>query len=789
MISKKHILKNELFLASVALLALSVNPVQAQESGNDGHSSASALTGDIVVTARKREESIQETPISITAFSSAGLEARGVQDTQALSNITPNLTLQNNPAFSGSTNTATMYIRGIGQQDFVPTVEPGVGLYVDGVYMASSVGSVLDLVDFERIEVLRGPQGTLFGRNTIGGAISVTTKAPADSFQASGSATYGTDDLIVLKGSVNVPVSPKVAVRGSIGWFKQDGYVRRTFDNMMLGDSDRLAGRLAVRMEPTEDWTVNLAFDGTTSRENGAPVSLIGINYGVTSAPQSLPFADINNMVANYISTGVQAPCATPAAPLNLAVPGCYDNRYLLGPDLNAGTGPTYSRLDVWGLGLTNTFLLSDTVDLKSITAYRHLKGAFSRDADNSPASIAVFGDTLVRKQFSQEFQLLGQAFDDRLNWILGGYYFKETGRNINHLVFVVAEIQSGGDFGNESYAAFGQGTFKVTDRLSLTAGLRYTKDNKSFRPDQYVIENFLAFLGPPFNAPILNEGTRILPDVNAKISAKKLTPMVNLSYQAMDELMLYGTWSRGYKSGGFSQRVFPPIIPGVTTPETDPVKVIPSFKPETVDTYEAGVKFQTPDRSFTLNAAAFYTDYKDMQVQVFTGVAPVLRNASSATIKGFELEMRAAPLPGLFFEGAVGMTDASYDQIDQASTLINPDNKFERVSKWTLSGAVSYDHELDGGSHLRPRVDWSYRSKFYNNPYNTEAIAQKGYHLVNASLAWVSSNENLTVTGAVKNIADKRFLVSGNAIDSVQALETVYNRGREWSITAGFKY
>jgi iron complex outermembrane receptor protein len=737
----------------------------------------------IVVTARKREETLQDTPIAVSAFSGRGLEARGIQNTEGLAQITPNLTLQNNPSFSGSSNSAAIYIRGIGQQDFVPTVEPGVGVYVDGVYVARSLGSILDLVDFERVEVLRGPQGTLFGRNTIGGAISVTTKAPSQNFEGGASISYGTDNQIVAKGTINAPLADNAAIRASVGYFNQDGYVTRPYDNMKLGNVDRITGRVALRVEPSDSWTADVAFDGTSSRENGPPMSLLGINYGKTTDPATPPFADINNIIASVMSGGPFAPCAQ----IGLDVPGCFDNRYLLGKDTNAGTAPSYSNMDIWGLSMTHALDLNDALKLKLITAYRHLKGTFARDGDASPQTIAQYYDKIVQKQFSQEVQLLGES--DKFNWILGGYYFKEKGNNINRLLFVISEFQSGGAFRNESLAFFGQGTYKITPDLKLTAGLRYTKDKKSFHPDQFIIQNRAAFLGAPFNSPIFDAGTRVLPDVNAKVNFSEVTPMVNLAYDVNDRLMTYATWSRGFKSGGFTQRVFPPIIPGVTTPVTDPVKAIPSFDPEKVDAFEMGVKFQSPDRSVTINAAAFYTKYKDMQVQVFTSVAPVFTNAGSATIKGFELETQFRPAPGLYLEATAGLTDASYDKIDQATTYIDKSNAFERISKWSLSAAVTYEHELAGGSKLRPRVDWAWRSKFYNNSFNTPEIAQKGYHIVNASIGWTAADERFSLLGSVKNIADKRYLLSAVLVDAVQTFEGVYNRGREWSLTASFKY
>ncbi|MDP3908520.1 TonB-dependent receptor [Novosphingobium sp.] len=780
-------LRGSFLLGTAALFV--ATPAWGQAAEEQQAESGSALDEVITVTARKRAESLQDTPISITAFSDRALEARGVQSTDALAQLTPNMTLQNNPSFSGASNSASIYIRGVGQQDFVPTVEPGVGVYVDGVYVARSVGAILDLVDFERIEVLRGPQGTLFGRNTIGGAISITTRAPDDQLSFSGSATYGTDNLTVFKGTVNLPLSDAAALRVTGGYFGQDGYVTRTFDGKQLGNSNRFAGRAALRLKPQDGWTVDIGFDGTTARENGPAMSLIGINYGTTTDPATPPFADISNIIANVMAGGGMVPCATPVSPLNLSVAGCYDNRYVLGPDANAGTAPSYSNSDIWGASMVHAIELGDDLDLKSITAYRRLTGTFARDGDGSPVTIAQFYDRIEQKQFSQELQLLGKSFDGKLDWILGGYYFKESGINVNRLLFTISEFQSGGAFRNESFAAFGQGTLALGDMVKLTAGLRYTHDRKAFHPDQVILANRAAFLGAPFNSPIFDAGTRVLPNVEAKVSFSEVTPMVNLAFQPTSSLMTYVTWSRGFKSGGFSQRVFPPIIPGVTTPITDPVAAIPSFAPERVDVYEGGVKFQTPDRLVTLNLAAYYTDYKDLQVQVFTSVAPVFRNAASATIKGFEAEGQLRPLPGLLIEGTLGLTDASYKGIDQATTYINPANMFERVSKWTASAAVTYEIELPGGSTLRPHADWSWRSKFYNNTFNTARIAQPGYHLFNASLGWSSADEKFGLAATVKNIGNERFLLSGILVDAIQAFEGVYNRGREWSVTASVKF
>lgn len=771
-----------LLLSGFALAALL--PVTAQAQSTDRAEASDPLGGDIVVTARKREEKLQDTPVAISAFTAAGLEARGADSAAALATFTPNLTLQNNPAFGGSSNVASIYIRGIGQQDFLPTVDPGVGVYVDGVYVARSVGSILDLVDVERIEVLRGPQGTLFGRNTIGGAISLTSKAPSADTEGKASITYGTDHQVIAKGSVNGALADGLYARGSFGYFMRDGYVHRP-DGKDLGDSNRYVARLAFRAEASEALTFDLAFDATHARENGPPVSTLGYAYGKTRAAP--PFVDIHNVLANLAAGGGPVPCTITGA-INLAVPRCADNRYVLstvGRNRNLGTSPAFSNSDLWGASLVTTFEASPRLTLKSITAYRDLNSHFMRDGDGSPFNIVEFEDYYEQKQFSQELQLIGKAFDGKLDWILGGYYFRETGDNVNRLDFTVSRFQSGGAFTSKSLAAFGQGTLELMDGLKLTAGLRWTRDTKTFTPDQVIFENKVAFL-PPFNAPFFAPGTRILPNVTARQRASQVTPLVNLSYKPSANTLVYANYTKGFKSGGFSQRVFPPIVFPFTTNEPDPVKQIPSFSPEKVTAYELGTKITTGP--VQLNLAAFYSDYKDLQIQVFTSVAPVFRNAASATIKGFEAELQLRPGNGWFAEFSAGLTDASYDNINTATTFVGKNNKFERISKWTMSGGIQKQFDIGNGS-LTPRIDWSYRSKFYNDTFNTPEIAQPGYHLFDANLTWRAGDKGLWVTAAVKNLFDKHFLLSGVYGDAFQTYEGVFNRGREASLTLGVSF
>lgn len=771
-------------LAATTALAGSFAMAQDQTRDRSGDRTMRMME-EIVVSARKRDEGLQDTPISISAFTGDSLEIRGVSKVDQIAAFTPNLTFDNNPSFGGASNAASIYIRGVGQKEFLPTTEPGVGLYVDGVYIARSVGGILDLIDIERVEVLRGPQGTLFGRNTIGGAISITTVKPDEELKGKFSFTYGTADRIDLKGSVNVPVTDDFFVKVSAASLNQDGYVTRD-DGIDLGDEDTATGRAALRWLAGDRLEVNLSVEGTRSRQNGPAMELLGINLGPTLDPNTPPFAVIHNVGANLMAGGPPAPCATPDAPLNTAVPGCYDMRYVRGDGTTAGTSPAFSDTDMWGVNLTVDWDVSNTLQLKSITAYRELDSEFARDGDHSPFEIAEYSDLLEQDQFTQEFQLLGNSFGGRMNWILGLYYFEEDGQNVNDLSFTISRFRSGGFFDNRSVAAFAQATYDITPDLHLTLGARYTDEKKKFLPDQIIYVNKFAGTGDPLlDAPFMQAGTRILPFVEREITIDEFTPMVNLSYDVTEDAMVYASYSEGFKSGGFSQRVFPPIVAGFTAPPGTPdLELIPVFDPEFVEVLEAGFKLSAFDQRLRVNGAVFHTRYDDLQVQVFTSVAPVTQNAGKAKITGFELEFQAMPVDNLFVEGGIGYLDARYSEIDEAETLINPDNAFERVPEWSLSGAVSYEFLMGNAGSVTPRVDWSYRSKVYNDAFNTELIAQPGYHLLDANLTWTNPDENIGVVVGVKNLTDKDYLMTGVAGDAMQSIEGIFSRGREWFVT-----
>lgn len=794
---KNTALKKYLLCGTLLSSLLITAPVTSSAQDTKAENSTGWLLEEITVTARKREESLQSTPIAISAFSGDSLDYRGVTNIGEIAQFTPNLSFQNNPSFGGASNSAAIYIRGVGQKEFLPTVDPGVGLYVDGVYIARSVGGILDLVDVERVEVLKGPQGTLFGRNTIGGAISITTKKPHDQLEGKVSATYGSDNRINLKGSVNLPISDKFFSKFAVAYMNQDGYVLRD-DGLDLGDDDTLSGRATFLMTPSDDLEITLSIEGSRDRENGPALTMIGINYAGPN-PLSLapppPMVTIHNVGANLAAGGGPVPCAFPGQTLNLAVPGCFDDRFNFnGEERTSSTAPSFSESDLWAANLNIDWAFSDNVTLRSITAYRDLSATFGRDGDHSPHTISQFTDVLEQEQFTQEFQLLGTAFEDKLNWIVGAYYFKESGVSTNELAFTITRFRSGGDYDNKSAALFAQGTYDVTDRFHVTAGMRYTDETKKFTPDQIIHENVFALaVGTGLSdveAPFLAAGTRVLPFLEKEVTYDNFDPYLNLSYDVSEDLMVYASYSEGFKSGGFSQRVFPPVVPPFTAPPGTPdIDLIPTFLPEFVQVYELGFKFSGMDGRMRLNGAAYYTDYTDLQVQVFTSVAPITKNAGAATIKGFELEMQATPADGWFVEAGIGYIDAGYDELDFTETLVDINNNLDRVSKWTLSAAVSKEIALGNNGTLIPRVDWAYRSEFDNDAFNTPEIHQDGYNLVNASLTWENAEENIALIAGVKNLTDEKYLHTGILGDAFQVYEGLFDRGREWYVTARFNF
>jgi len=799
--------------------------IVAPQTASSAEGKGKVLVDEMTVTVRKREESLQDTPVAVSAFSGAALEFRGVTNIGQIDNFTPNLVLNDAPSNSNVIS-AAVYIRGIGQNDFVPVIDPGVGIYVDGVYLGRSIGGVLDIVDVERIEVLRGPQGTLFGRNTIGGAVDIKTRKPDENFGGQVSLRGGTDAMVHLRGAVNVPITDTFYTRFSGAVFQQDGYVERPFDGQDLGNEDTYVLRAAARWVPSDDLEFNFSVDYSNEETDGSPFVITGIqpvNLDLVTNPNGAPSMVVaqNTIVAQLENGGIMPdgeffnPVNPPTGfpfnfmacfePQNETNPSCYNTRFIDdgSKDKNFGTDPNFQELETWGANLNFDWGLTDNLDLKSITSYRTFDGHFEGDEDGGPQRISYLIDLYEHEQFSQELQLLGSSFDDRLQWITGLYYYKEEGENINPVRFSQVSIQSGGEYEATSWAVFAQGTWSFTDALEMTVGLRYTDDQRDYRPDQFFEELPIGPLPIDCGGQPCDVGDRVLPFEWVSTSNDETLPYLNLSYQFTEGLMGYATYSKGYKSGGYTQRIFPPE------------ESLPGFEPEYVDSYEVGVKWDGWDDKLRINFAGYFNDYTDLQLLVAdpSRVGPFVTNAGDAEITGFELEAWLVPAEGWYLMGTIGRTDPEYTSLSGGVQGISLDSRFEHISEWNASAQLYKEISLASWGFLTPRIEWSYRSEYGTNLNNVPrdgaptpevgplagvnlgfgvpnpALVQDDLHLLNVGIRWDIKDSGFALSGAIDNLTDEEYRSWGNYQDAFGFTQEGFDRGQQWWVQLEYEF
>ena len=746
------------FVFCAGALAAS-SQVRAQETSDEPESAFDGIIEELVVTARKREENLQDTPIAISAYTGDGLDSRGLTSVADIGDLTPNMTYTNNPEVGGSTSVSTVYIRGIGQRDFLGTIDNGVGFYIDDVYIARTVGAVVDLLDIDRVEVLRGPQGTLFGRNSVGGALKLHSKKPEDAFGGYVDFMLGTDSQTLLRSTLNIPLSDQALSSVSLLSSQQGGYVEQPNGAGDLGNEDNTAFRAQLLLHPTDTLEISLAVDSSSEDEKGAPFVLV---YAGTTVDRGFAGFHNNNRVPD-------SACAYPGG-ITSTNPLCYNEQWV--GDINQGTGPTYSTTDTEGIRMSIEWDFSDTISFKSITAQRDLDAEFARDADASPVQVTHFYDSFTSQQFSQEFQLVGSSFDNKLDWIGGLYFFDEKGKNVNLLNFAIANFMSGAGFGNSNTAVYLQGTWHATDRVHLTGGLRYTDETKTYDPVQTAGVNYL-------DLPV---GTPLVPLGKNETDAQETTPLLNVAYDLSETAMLYGTYSEGFRSGGFVQRIFPPL------------KIVPSFGPEYVENYELGFKYQPAAGNLRLNAAAYVSDYTDIQVRTENPgfVGQFEANVGDAEISGYEVELAWQFHKSWVLEAALGITNAAYTAIRVEPPLkaaVNLDSEFDHVPENTSSLSVARDFQLAGGSSLLLRFSSTSHSGWFNNPFNTLNVVTPATDLYNLTGTWTFADRRLELKGGIKNLDDNKYLASGYENPSIGFAEAIFDRGREWYLGARYHF
>lgn len=762
-------------LAGIGLV-LAAGPAPAKEEALE----------EIIVTAQRREERMQETPVSITAFSADSIRELSVNDLSDIGDFTPNMNFSNSPGGSGGGNNAQIYIRGVGQNDFLITTDPGVAVYMDGVYVARSMGAIMNVMDMERVEVLRGPQGTLFGKNAVGGALSLIAAKPANELDASVEVKGGSRDRIDATGMLNLPLVPGIlSARVAAQTRNQDGYGDRLADGVDLGDVNEDAVRASLLWQPSGTLKFTLIGDYSRGREESVSQHLMTVD------PTNAPLLNLWNALVGFPN----------GFPMTSAL--VLDDEYD-----TLQTGRSINEMDVYGISLTADWEVGG-INVKSITAYRDSDVDFSRDGDNSPAPYVETFNNTDQNQFSQELHASGSAFSGRLDWLVGAYYFDENA--IDHTDVVLADglfnalealpapvIPLGpwpcpqppgsplpciGGAGNpineqfdlrfdvfneidiESVAVFGQGTYHLTDQWTITGGLRHTWESK----DYLLIHQRL------------HAGTFVVPPTEIGDDWSELTPRAGTEYRWTENLMTYFVASRGFKSGGFNGRP--------TTQEA-----VESYDPEFVWSYEIGIKSEWLDRRLRLNAAAFHNDYTDIQLTSVRATPEgnlllVVENAGEADVDGFEVEMVARPVEWLDLAAGVGYTDAEYSKLNPGAS-ITEDAKFVQTPEWTFNASAQFTWPLADWGTVRLRGDYSYRDDMFTDPNNTPILHQDGYGLVNARIAFTSVDEHWELALSGTNLTDERYIGNGiAALDSFGTAEAYFGPPAEWALSLSYRY
>ena len=739
--------KTSTFLLAIGLsLTLVIPLVCGTAMGQDATKSAKTdktnkneneyMLQEVTVTAQFHKQNVQNTPIALTAVNSEMMHERDQTNLSSIAGQAPNVTLIETGGAFGPGMSAS--IRGVGAYDFNPAYEPGVGIYIDDVYYPSLSGANFDLLDLDRVEIARGPQGVLGGRNSEGGSIKLYTQKPKGDGSGSFRATFGSRDLQAFRAMADLSVvKDKLFLRLSSVSKKQDGYQKR-YDYGCLhpnsgipdtgeqgdclmgkqGGKDYTAGRAAFRWLASDALEVNLTAD--YSMDNSEPAALT-LQY--SSRPDAKMFVPADPYIT-YATYTIVPP----------------DGRATLSQSPNVQTR-------VWGTNLTADWKIADSMALNSITAYRRFDSRWATDSDNSPLSLTWGAEHLFNHSLSQELRLNGKLFEEAVNYTLGGYYFDETTTYAGHEVLDYAgpagmEFRQHDPVGATSYAGFFNATWHITDKMNLNAGLRYTKEKK----DYHYVRKTVG------NSPTL--GVEALDGVVAKFEGSKVDYRINLDYRFTDNIMAYANVATGFKGGGTNPR---PFGPGQAVP----------FGEEDLTAYEIGAKTDFLDKRLRVNVAAFLNYYNDIQLALricpnLTPTVPcaAIYNAGDAKIKGAELEVTAAPIDGLLINLSASKLNFEYTSVNP-STGLTVGQRAPYLIQDKYSAGAQYAIYLNNGSTVTPRLDYVYQGDFNTGTTFTQYNHVDGYGLLNARLTWSSPDDTWEVSLIGKNLTDKVYYLS----------------------------
>jgi len=692
--------------------AQDADPVEAEDTSRD----------DIVVTGTKTGATrLQDTPMAISAYDGAMLERSGVRDLRDLAQMTPNMVISENSSF------AQIYIRGVGSNNVFAGSDASSTVHMDGVYLARPASYFNSFLDVERVEVLRGPQGTLYGRNSVGGTVDIISRKPDQQLRGNFNLGYGNYNAVQAAGYISGPLAGDFSASIAALYTAHDAYVKNINPaGNDIDDDDTKAVRGQIRWNPGG---FDLVVRADYLRQDSAIMSyskLLELRGG-TSRSDTV-FGDYGKVANNF---------------------------------------PHASEREGWGVMAEASVEISPNLDLKSITAYRESDFAASFDTDASDLDLNRTILREIQSQTSQEFNLTGKF--GGLSFVLGAYYFTET---IDYPLRVQTiatntETFSAPHVETDNWAVFGQASYAISDTLTATAGIRYSKENKHFEQDRAVRN--ITTLVPSATQRYIREG-----DYAA------WTPKFGLEFRPRDGLLLYASASRGFKSGGFINS-----SPSATQ----------GFGPEYLWSYEGGVKTSWLDRRLQANLSVFYYKYTDLQVNFFIVPGQTdIRNAADAHIKGAELEIRAIPVDGLTIEANLSLLDGVYDNFTSAprrNTALSFDASGQKLSdapNHTINLAIEKTIPSVAGWRPSVRVDGSFNARRYFTPENTLVESQGPYVLLNASLVISAPDDRFSVSLWGRNLTDREY-VTGTASFAAARVAGRTGTPRTYGLRLGYKF
>jgi len=730
-------------------------PDSAAEAQDESAGAASAAErkdagslGAVTVTARRRAETLLDVPLAVTALTRPMLERLNVQDLTGLQGFVPNLTVY---AARGSSSTLTAYIRGVGQADPLWGVDPGVGLYIDDVYIARPQGALLDVLDVERIEVLRGPQGTLYGKNTIGGAIKYVTRPLRPEFGADVRATVGNYSQADLRASINVPLgSEAVVARFTAGSLNRDGFGRNRITGQPVSDKEILVARGSVGFFPNESFSFVVNYDWMDDQSAPRGAQMLTRSDGALGAAFPPPVA------FNRFDPTRQLP-----------LPSRYDVRSGM-PNIN----DTRMR----GASAVADWRVNDAWTLKAISAWRKGDTFTNIDFDTLQNIIADVSASYRDDQTSHELQAIfdgGGAVDG----VVGLYVFSgNAGGQVRNNFFNASFGTTNGRSETDSWALYGEGTYAFSSAWSLTAGLRYTDEEKS------VVVLNRAFSNATFSVPVAT-----LANFSDSISFKNWSPKVSLEYRPSEQVTYYGLLSRGFKSGCFNIRANTAAVPLSAKP----------FKDEVVTSFELGTKRAIADSAWYLNAAVFHNRYQDVQLSVFTQFIAAngqpaffgdFTNAGRATIQGAEFELSGNLAERTNLSAMLGFLDAKYKEFIDRGVNVASVQKLTNAPRWQASATLTQSWDLLGGA-LEGRVTGTFQDTVIPTTDLSIDITQPAYTLWNAGLIWRAQGSPWSLALQGSNLTDKAYRTTGYNIPALGILTGFYGAPRQYQLSATYAW